>query len=137
MRMPTRWRRALKIGGIPASVHTEQGSLSAERLEAAPRRVGNDTEAVEALMKTVNQAWIVRGESQGEAQGMAAGIAEGRTGGKSETLARLLKRGLGPLPDEIQAHIAAADRGQLDRWLDAVLDAPTLDAVFDGTSAHR
>ncbi len=55
----------------------------------------------------------------------------------SETLARQLKRRFGPLPDAIQAHIAAANLEQLYRWLDAVLDAPTLDAVFGGASEHQ
>ncbi len=57
--------------------------------------------------------------------------------GKSETLARLLKRRFGPLPEALQAHIAAANLKQLDRWLDAVLDAPTLDPVLGGASEHR
>ncbi len=108
-------------------------SLSPERLEAALRRVGNDPETVEALMKTAAQVWLEEGEAKGEARGMAAGIAQG----KSETLARQLKCRFGPLPDKVQAHIAAANLDQIDRWLEAVLDAPTLDAVFGGASEHR
>ncbi len=65
---------------------------------------------------------------------MAVGIAEGMTGGKSETLAQQIKHRFGPLPDEIQAYIANASFEQFDGWLDAVLDAPTLDAVFGSTS---
>ncbi len=30
----------------------------------------------------------------------------------------------------------AADLGALDRWLDRVLDAPTLEAVFDEAASH-
>ncbi len=128
---------------------TGQLRLSLERLEAALRRAGYDREAVEPLKGTAAQAWFEEGEAKGEArgeergmavgvaQGRAVGIAEGMTGGKSETLARLLKRRFGPLPDKIQAHSAAATLDQLDRWLDAVLDAPTLGAVFGATSQHR
>ncbi len=76
-------------------------------------------------MGTAAQAWFEPGEAPGMAEGM------------SKTLVRLLQRRFGPLPDGIQTHIAAADLGQLDRWLDAVLDAPTLDVVFGGTSEHR
>ncbi len=114
----------------------EQVSLSPERIEAALKRAGTDPEEVEALMGTAAQVWL----EQGEARGKAAGIAEGKTAGlaegKSETLARLLDRRFGRLPDVTRARIASADLKQLDRWLDAVLDAPTLDAVFRSNSEH-
>ncbi len=118
-----------ELGRYVLQYIAEKLSLSPERLEAALRRVGKEPEAVEALMGTAAQAWLEQGEARGEKRGMAAG--------KSETLARQLKRRFGPLPDKIQAHIAAATLEQLDRWLDAVLDAPTLGAVFGGTPDHR
>ncbi len=142
-----------ELGRYVLQYIAEKLSLSPERLEAALRRVGKEPEAVEALMGTAAQAWLEQGEARGEKRGMAAGIAQGKaagiaegkavgiaqgmTGGKSEALARLLKRRFGPLPDKIQAHIAAATLDQLDRWLDAVLDAPTLGAIFGGTLDHR
>ncbi len=116
---------------------TGQLRLSLERLEAALRRAGHDEEIVEPLKGTAAQAWFEEGEARGEERGMAAGKVVGIAEGMSETLARQLKRRFGPLPDKIQAHIAAATLDQLDRWLDAVLDAPTLGAVFGATSQHR
>ncbi len=87
-------------------------------------------------MGTAAQVWFEQGEARGEARGKAAGITEGRTEGKSETLARLLERRFGPPPDEVRSRIAGAGLEQLDRWLDAVLDAPTLDAVFGSDPEH-
>ncbi len=114
----------------------EQVSLPPERIAAALRRIGTDPDEVEALMGTAAQVWF----EQGEARGKAAGIAEGRTAGvaegKSETLARLIERRFGPPPDEVRSRIAGAGLEQLDRWLDAVLDAPTLDAVFGSSPEH-
>lgn len=63
---------------------------------------------------------------------IAEGRAEGRTEGQAHALTRLLARRFGPLPDTVRARVEAADPDTLDDWLDRVLDAPTLDAVFEG-----
>ncbi|NBC14287.1 MAG: DUF4351 domain-containing protein [Gammaproteobacteria bacterium] len=60
--------------------------------------------------------------------------AEGKAEGKAEVLLRLLERRFPSLPDNRRAQIRAAPLEQLDLWLDAVLDADTLDAVFDRTA---
>ncbi len=61
------------------------------------------------------------------------GKARGIVKGKSATLARQLARRFGRPLAEIRARIAGADLGQLNRWLIAVLDAPTYEAVFSST----
>ena len=43
---------------------------------------------------------------------------------------QLIKR-FGPLPAEIQQRLAEADTGQLEFWAERVLDATTLDLIFD------
>ncbi len=91
--------------------------LPLDRIKAAMRRTGSEPEEVEALMETAAQTWM----------------KQGRAAGKSETLARLLARRFGRPPAEAQARIAGADIKQLERWLDAVLDAPTFEAVFGST----
>ena len=45
-------------------------------------------------------------------------------------LQRLLTRRFGPLPNEVVARIAAASVEEIDIWVDRVLDAASLDAVF-------
>ncbi len=54
------------------------------------------------------------------------GIAEGKAEGKAEDLTRLLTRRFGPLPAWSTGRISAAPIGQLDAWLDGILDAPSL-----------
>ena len=76
----------------------------------------------EALVGTIAEEWI----KQGEARGLARGEARGR----SATLARQLERRFGPLPPAARRRIDRATQPELDGWLDAVLNAPTLDAVF-------
>ena len=75
-------------------------------------------------------AFVKWGEELGEAKGMAKGMAEGRVHGESHTLTRILERRFGHLPETIRAKIASADASALDRWVDQVVDATSLDAIF-------
>ena len=53
----------------------------------------------------------------------------------AETLLRQLRRRHGALPQSIVDRVDAAGNDDLDQWADAVLDAPSLDAIF-GLSKH-
>jgi hypothetical protein len=75
--------------------------------------------------------------SQGKAaifirERLADGRAEGEAKGRAQSLAHLLTRRFGPLPEAVQRRIEKADRATLDRGLDRVLDAPDLDSVLAG-----
>lgn len=67
---------------------------------------------------------------RGLKKGLAKGKAEGLKKGKAESLKRLLSRKFGPLPDTCDAQINAASAEQLDQWLENLLFADDLDAVF-------
>jgi hypothetical protein len=54
------------------------------------------------------------------------GEAEGRAKGKAEWLKRLLARRFGSLPPWAEQRITTASVGQLDAWLDGVLDADSV-----------
>ena len=56
--------------------------------------------------------------------------------GKAEGLTRLLERRFGLLPATARNRIAAAGPGELDSWLDRVLDADSLDAVLGRSDRH-
>ena len=60
----------------------------------------------------------------------ASGRAEGYSEAKAETLLRLLQERFGDVPAATQRRILAARNDDLDRWLDRILDAGTLAAVF-------
>lgn len=53
-----------------------------------------------------------------------------RTEGCVAALRRLLERRFGPLPDQVLTRLQTAEIAELDRWLDRVLDADSVDAVF-------
>jgi predicted transposase YdaD len=65
-------------------------------------------------------------------QGQAEGRVEGRVEGRARTLLRQLQRRFGPLPPELEPRLLAASEAELERWAVAVLEAPTLAAVFAG-----
>ncbi len=58
------------------------------------------------------------------------GRGEGRDEGARASLERLLERRFGPLPDAARRQLSCASGPELDRFLDRVLDAESLAAVF-------
>ncbi len=97
----------------------------------ATLRTGGHSE-MEALVGTIAETLLEQGKAEGEARGLAKGKAEG----KAETLRRQLNRRFGPLPRDIEARIADAGPERIEAWLDAVLDAHDLAAVFAQDSPH-
>ena len=74
--------------------------------------------------------------AQEREQGRAEGRAEGEATGKAKTLLRLLDRRFHGVSEAYRTQVLAADANQLDAWIDAVLDAESIDAVFGGPTAH-
>ncbi|MFM2006161.1 MAG: hypothetical protein RLZZ09_1816, partial [Pseudomonadota bacterium] len=63
-------------------------------------------------------------------EGKAEGKLEGRRTEAAEIFKRLAQLRFGELPVDIQATIAAADTSQLEEWLERLLTAPNLAAIF-------
>ncbi|EQD74884.1 hypothetical protein B1A_04252, partial [mine drainage metagenome] len=51
-------------------------------------------------------------------------------------LQKLLTKRFGAIPPEILAKISSAGTGQIDLWLDQVLDARSIEGLFDGPTTH-
>lgn len=71
---------------------------------------------------------------QGLAEGEAKGKVEGEVVGERKVLRRLLERRFGSLPDWVSATLAEASPEQLETWAVDLLDAPSLDALFQRAS---
>ena len=69
---------------------------------------------------------IEKGIEKGIEQGIEKGIIKGET----LLLQRLLTKRFGPLPDHAAQQIESATVGQIDVWIDRVLDAQSLDDVL-------
>ena len=59
------------------------------------------------------------------------GIEKGRQEGEAALLKRLLARRFSTLPDVVQVRLTTATIDQLEEWPIKVLDAESLDEVFD------
>ena len=62
---------------------------------------------------------------------MQQGMSRGRVEGERALLRRQLQRRFGSLPPEAVERVDQASAHDLESWADNVLDAGTLDQVFD------
>ena len=79
-------------------------------------------------MASLAEQLISKGRAEGEARGEARG--------RASILNRLLERRFGRVPATVQERVRSASVHELDAWLDALLDAPTLEAVFEHAPRH-
>ena len=70
---------------------------------------------------------------QGMQQGMQRGMDQGRVEGERALLERQLRRRFGMLSPEVTERLGQASAADLETWAENVLDAPTLDDVFDSS----
>ena len=71
------------------------------------------------------------GMQRGMEQGMAQGMRQGRVEGERTLLERQLRRRFGLLSPDITERLGEASATDLETWAEKVLDAPTLDDVFN------
>ena len=75
-----------------------------------------------------------RARDEGIQQGLSQGREEGIEQGERTLLRRQLRRRFGFLPPETDARIGRASSRDLECWAENVLDAGTLDEVFDSNN---
>ena len=63
--------------------------------------------------------------------GLARGMAKGRVEGQTRLLKRQLERRFGVLPEWATGKLNLATEQELENWGEAILTAPTLEAVFN------
>jgi predicted transposase/invertase (TIGR01784 family) len=90
-------------------------------------KLSADPNALEAAERRESELWFYE---HGRVLDREQGRAEGRAQGKQQTLLRLLVLKFGKLPAEHQARIATSTEADLDRWLDRLVTASTLDGIF-------
>ncbi len=86
----------------------------------------NDLQELKIMMTDRLEEWAKEREAKGIQQGMQQGMQKG----EALALQRLLARRFGEVSPAVLDRIATASSDQVENWLDRVLDAPTLDAVF-------
>jgi hypothetical protein len=94
--------------------------------ELAAKKIGKDVEEV-----IVSYADQLRAE--GEKEGLKRGQRQGIRKGRRAVLLRQLRTRFGELPEPVAARVKTAKAREIDQWVDRILTAPTLDAVFAET----
>ena len=76
---------------------------------------------------------IERHKAQGRAEGLVEGMEQGRVDGERALLERLLLRRFGSLSPEVAAKVDDASAADIEDWAEKVLDADTLEDVFNSS----
>ena len=90
-------------------------------------------ENVVNLEQERKMAYVSTGERIGIEKGLQQGVQQGMQQGEALALQKLLSKRFGVIPAEIAGKISSASTEQIDEWLDLVLDAPSMDAMFGST----
>ena len=108
-------------------MHYIDGTYNDIELEGLPVALllDNATE-FEDYVGMITETLHTKGKDESEVIGKADSLAEW----KAETLVWLMKRRFGPLPGKHRQRIASANKEQIEKWFDAAIDAPDLEAVF-------
>ena len=88
-----------------------------------------------AYVSSFERSAIEKGMQAGMQAGIQTGRQEGMQMGRHEgealALQKLLTKRFGVIPAETIGKITTASTAQIDAWLDLVLDAPSLDVIFE------
>ena len=94
----------------------------------------NDNELQQMQLKYLEEKPNMAGFAQHFRQeGLLEGLQEGRVEGERTVLERLLHRRFGTLSPEITEKLGKASSVDLENWAENVLDAKTLEDVFDSS----
>ena len=85
---------------------------------------------------SVERIGIAKGRVEGRVEGQVEGIAKGRLEGESKLLKRQLERRFGALPAWATEKLSNASESALEAWGEAILSAPTLEAVFHAYASN-
>ena len=91
------------------------------------------------LYQAMANRWVIpvierhksEGRAEGLAEGLERGMRRGRVDGERAVLERQLRRRFGALSPEVEERMVEASAADIATWLDKVLDADTLDDVFN------
>jgi len=101
------------------------------------QQVWHEIETIEESEKMQYITSIERiGIAKGRLEGRVEGRVEGRLEGESKLLRKQLERRFGALPTWATDKLNSAAEQDLESWGEAVLTAPTLDAVFENDATH-
>ena len=97
--------------------------------------ISDDLVEMRTMLATLGEYWKQQWKAEGLAEGKAEGLAEGKAEGKAIARAEMLiywiEKRFGPQSADFHDRILAADAALVEAWLYRVMEAPSLDALFD------
>ena len=90
-----------------------------------------ESSTMAGLIHRAREEGVQQGMQRGMEQGMQRGMEQGRVEGERAVLERLLRRRFGRLPPATARRLDRASPADLEAWAENVLDAGTLDEVFE------
>jgi len=105
----------------------ESDTLPENERESYRRRYPEENKTVAGMIQRAHDEGMRRGHDEG----MREGIAEGRVEGERTLLERQMQRRFGPLSPAVTDRLHNAPAADLEAWAENVLDARTVDDVFD------
>jgi hypothetical protein len=87
---------------------------------------------MESMLSETIDTWVEQWKCKGLEEGLEKGLEKGRTQGQLGLLCRLLERRFGALPEWVPIRLAAATEPDLLRWADELLEAESLQELFEG-----
>ena len=84
--------------------------------------VPGDMMEMRSMLANLGETWKKRWKAEGMAEGEAS------------ALIRLAEKRFGPLPADLRARVLTADAAAVEAWLDRLMEAPSLEALFSATN---
>jgi hypothetical protein len=105
------------------------------RLEnPAAFKAATNLEEIAIMLEECVDSWVTQWRNDGIFQGRQEGLQKGRQEGRQEgevlVLKKLLRKRFGNLPSWVDDKLGKACANELEFWVEAILDAKTLDEVF-------
>ena len=89
-----------------------------------------DNEILREVWEEVMAEGEAKGEAKGKAEGLAEGLAEGEVAGKLKALRGQLHTKFGSVPKWVEDRLEKANKTQIERWLNQVVIADSLEGVI-------
>ena len=125
------WGSAADLGLVVLREFGEVGFGAAVLAMLLTRPVNMMGGIAMTLYQAMANRWVIPVIERHKAEGRAEGMEQGRVDGERAVLERLLLRRFGSLSPEVEDRVAKASAADLEAWADNVLDAETLDDVFN------
>jgi flagellar biosynthesis/type III secretory pathway protein FliH len=106
---------------------THVSAIPRPRISAAAEAL---PEPEKETFMTAAQEWMLEGLEKGLQQGRQEGRQEGERAALESTLTRLVRLRFREMPNHLNARIEAATTLELERWIERILTAETLDDLF-------